>query len=115
MLPRALLVVFLAASGVAVPAADDAPPVPGIEDVLTLKTVAGVQISPDGKWVVYGVTETDFEQDAFVTQLWAVPTSGGTPVQLTSRPRGNRDPDRDPAGFTLIRPDDGSEGAPGRP
>ena len=34
---------------------------------------------------------------------------------IYSRPRGNRDPDRDPAGFTLIRPDGPSEGAPGRP
>ena len=41
------------------------------------------QISPDGKWVAYGVSEPDFEQDAFVTQIWIVPAAGGTPVQLT--------------------------------
>lgn len=33
---------------------------------------------------------------------------------MYARPRGNRDPDRDPAGFTLLRPD-GDAGAPGRP
>jgi dipeptidyl aminopeptidase/acylaminoacyl peptidase len=106
MLPRALLVGSLAASAVAVPAAD-APRVPGIEDVLTLKTIAGVQISPDGKWVVYGVTETDFEQDAFVTQLWAVPTFGGTPVQLTRGPKSSGgvqwSPDSRWIGFTSAR------------
>ena len=89
------------------PAADDAPRVPGIEDVLTLKTIGGVQISPDGKWVVYGVTDTDFEQDAFVTQLWAVPASGGTPVQLTRGPKSSGgvqwSPDSRWIGFTSAR------------
>ncbi len=107
MLPRALLVLSLAVGAVAAPAADSAPRVPGVEDVLTLKTIAGVQISPDGKWVVYGVTETDFEQDAFVTQLWAVPTSGGSPVQLTRGPKSSGgtqwSPDSQWIGFTSAR------------
>ena len=66
-----------------------------------------MQISPDGKWVVYGVTEADFEQDAFVTQLWAVPTSGGTPVQLTRGPKSSGgaqwSPDSQWIGFTSAR------------
>lgn len=33
---------------------------------------------------------------------------------IYARPRGNRDPDRDPSGFTLLGPD-GDSGAPGRP
>jgi hypothetical protein len=32
-----------------------------------------------------------------------------------ARPRGNRDPDRDPGGFALARPGRGVQGAPGRP
>jgi hypothetical protein len=34
---------------------------------------------------------------------------------IYARPRGNRDPDRDPGGFTLSIPDGGSAGVPGRP
>jgi len=34
---------------------------------------------------------------------------------IYARPRGNRDPDRDPGGFTLARPDGAVAGAPGRP
>jgi dipeptidyl aminopeptidase/acylaminoacyl peptidase len=57
--------------------------VPTIDDLLTLKTVGGALISPDGRFVAYTVTETDFEQDAFVTQLWIAPSAGGEPFQLT--------------------------------
>lgn len=107
MMRACLLMLSLAASAVALPAADDTPRVPGVEDVLALKTIAGVQISPDGRWVVYGVTETDFEQDAFVSQLWVVPSAGGAPVQLT---RGQKSsgaarwsPDSQWIGFTSAR------------
>ena len=34
---------------------------------------------------------------------------------MYARPRGNRDPDRDPGGFALARPGRGVQGAPGRP
>jgi dipeptidyl aminopeptidase/acylaminoacyl peptidase len=102
-----LLILIVMATLVAVPAADDAPQVPGIEDLLKLRTIGGVQISPDGKWVVYGVTETDFEQDAFVTQLWVVPAAGGAPVQLTRGPKSSGSaqwsPDSQWIGFTSAR------------
>ena len=87
--------------------------VPGIEDLLALKTVGGAQISPDGRWVVYGVTAPDFEQDAFVTQLWIVPASGGRPLQLT---RGQKSvggahwsPDSRWVAFTSARTSDKSQ------
>jgi dipeptidyl aminopeptidase/acylaminoacyl peptidase len=110
MLRHAFLALSLTASAVAVPAADDAPRVPGVEDLLALKTIGGVQISPDGRWVAYGVTETDFEQDAFVTQLWVVPASGGQPVQLTRGPKSSGgvqwSPDSQWIGFTSARAGD---------
>ena len=110
MLRAPLLTLALMGLGVAVPVADNAPKSPGIEELLTLRTIAGVQISPDGKWIVYGVTETDFERDAFVTQLWAVDASGGTPVQLTrgSKSSGGAQwsPDSQWIGFTSGRIDD---------
>jgi len=107
MLRTALLTLSLTASVVAMPVADDAPRVPVIEDLLSLKTISGVQISPDGKWVVYGGTVPDFEQDAFVTQLWVVPASGGAPVQLTRGPKSSGgaqwSPDSQWIGFTSAR------------
>jgi dipeptidyl aminopeptidase/acylaminoacyl peptidase len=57
--------------------------VPSVDDLLNMKSLAGGQISPDGRFFVYGASEADFKQDAFVTQLWLVPTGGGEPLQLT--------------------------------
>src|SRR5262245_37038505 len=56
---------------------------PSVDDLLGVKSLSGPQISPDGRSVVYGVSEADFKQDAFVTQLWLVTTAGGEPLQLT--------------------------------
>jgi len=57
--------------------------VPTIDELLNVKSVAAAQISPDGRRVVYTVSEPDFKQDAFVTQLWLADTTAGQPVQLT--------------------------------
>ena len=79
---RALIVALLATLGTI--DTGPAPHVPTIDDLLNLQTVAGARISPDGKWVAYGVVSTDFDQDAFVTQIWVAPTEGGgPPYQLT--------------------------------
>ena len=63
--------------------ADDAPRVPTVDDLLGLQTVGGAQISPDARWVLYSVGETDLEKDAYVTHLYLAPAAGGTPVRLT--------------------------------
>lgn len=57
--------------------------VPTVDDLLNVKSLGGPRISPDGKWVAYTVNETDWKQDAFVTQIWMVDTAGGKPFQLT--------------------------------
>jgi Cu(I)/Ag(I) efflux system membrane protein CusA/SilA len=64
--------VFVAATAFpsAAPAPDTASKVPTVDDLLNLKTLGNVQVSPDGKWVAYSVTSTDWKQDAFVTQIW---------------------------------------------
>jgi dipeptidyl aminopeptidase/acylaminoacyl peptidase len=62
--------------------------VPTIEDLLKVKTVGGVQISPDGRWVSYAVTETDFKQDAYVTHLWLANTATGKAFQVTRGEKG---------------------------
>jgi len=57
--------------------------VPSIEDLLGLETVGGVQISPDGKWVAYTVSGSDFEQDTYVTQIWLADSDSQETFQLT--------------------------------
>lgn len=57
--------------------------VPNIEDLMKVKSLGGAQISPDGRWVAYPVTEADFKQDAYVTQVWLVDTETGRSFQVT--------------------------------
>ena len=57
--------------------------VPTLDDLLTLKTVGGTQISPDGKWVAYTIGYGDFKQDAFITQICLVESGSGRSLHST--------------------------------
>jgi dipeptidyl aminopeptidase/acylaminoacyl peptidase len=58
--------------------------VPTIDDSLNMKSVAGAQISPDGRFVVYGITQTNWDENDFITQLWIAIPATGERYQLTS-------------------------------
>src|SRR5688500_13250034 len=87
--------------------------VPTIDELLTLKSVGGVQISPDGRWVAYTVTSGDFKPDAFITQIWLADVSsaaGGRDVQRTRGDKSSTNPKWSPDGewlaFTSNRVED---------
>jgi dipeptidyl aminopeptidase/acylaminoacyl peptidase len=84
-LPIALLAVALLAVA-AFPLAAPAPEtvrVPTVDDLLNLQSVGSPQVSPDGKFVAYTVTATDWKQDAFVTHVWLAHVASGRTFQLT--------------------------------
>ncbi|SMO43398.1 S9 family peptidase [Gracilimonas mengyeensis] len=56
-----------------------------IEDYFKLKSVSDPVISPDGKWVAYTVTETDYEEDESETRIWMSPVDGGDPLPMTAK------------------------------
>jgi dipeptidyl aminopeptidase/acylaminoacyl peptidase len=93
MIKRSLLllsiVVLLSASFTHALATNPNGRVPTIDDLLTIKSAGGAQISPDGRWVAYGVNETDFKQDAFVSQIWLADTQTGKTFQLTRGEKGS--------------------------
>ena len=64
-------------------AADPPRRVPTVDDLLTIKSVGGTQISPDGKWIAYTIGYGDFKQDAFVTHIYLVNSETGKSFQLT--------------------------------
>ena len=72
--------------------------VPTIDDLLTLKSLGGNQISPDGTRVIYTITETDFAQDAFVTHAWLADVETGRKVQLTRGDKSVSNPRWSPDG-----------------
>lgn len=62
--------------------------VPTFEEVISLRGVAGVTLSPDGKDVAFGVGSTDWNENRYDTEIW-LSRNGGTPYQLTNTPKGN--------------------------
>ena len=66
--------------------ADDAPRYFQISDMHRLKDVGAPDLSPDGKDIVYSLSITDLEADAFRSDIWRVAYAGGAPVNLTDTP-----------------------------
>src|SRR5881394_2273781 len=59
------------------------------EDVFLMKRVAGPVISPDGRWIVFSVSEPSYTEGEQVTDLWLVPTDGSAqPRRLTNTKGG---------------------------
>jgi len=100
MIKRIVVLIALIAIGAIICAAQ-APHVPTLDDLLTLKSVGGTQISPDGKWVAYTVGYGDFKQDAFVTQIWLANTDTGKSFQLTRGEKSSTSPRWSPDGQWL--------------
>ena len=63
-----------------------------IDQVLALRAVSEVTISPDGRWIAYVVTSRDRDANLNRSTVWAVATDGGAPRQLTRGPRADRAP-----------------------
>ncbi|HEV7239209.1 MAG TPA: S9 family peptidase [Thermoanaerobaculia bacterium] len=69
------------------------------ETLYLMKRVGTPSISPDGKWVVFSVTEPSYDDKETVTDLWVAPTDGNTkPRKVTSMKAGESDPVWSPDG-----------------
>jgi len=62
--------------------------VPSIEEVISLRNVGNVQLSPDGKTVAYTVQTTDWSDNRYDTEIWMY-REGGKPFQLTHNPKNS--------------------------
>lgn len=108
---HALVLVLSLALSPALAAEPAARRVASIDELLQLKTLTGgTQLSPDGRYVAYLVTEADFKQDAFVTRLWLADTTDGRNIQLTQGAKSAGNPKWSPNGrwlaFTSSRVED---------
>jgi Tol biopolymer transport system component len=57
---------------------------PTIDQSLEMKSAFSPKLSPDGKHVIYEVTRTNWEENAFETDLWIADTATGETHQLTT-------------------------------
>ena len=69
---------------------------PTIEQWLNMKAADNPRLSPDGRFVVYTLRETDWKENAFVNQLWIVNTLTGERYQLTRHKRSSVSPEWSP-------------------
>jgi len=78
-------------------AAQNGDHIPTIDELISLKTLGGAEISPDGRWIAYSVREADFEQNDYISQIWLANAGTGKTFQLTqgdksaSRPQWSPD------------------------
>ncbi|WP_420148755.1 S9 family peptidase [Spirosoma sp.] len=56
------------------------------KDLYRLQTVSDPQVSPDGKWISYGLSSVDTTKDKRNSDLWMVSWDGKETIQLTNGP-----------------------------
>ena len=71
------------------------------DDLLAIKVVADVQLSPDGRRAAYTFTEIAPEQDEYRSAIWMAPVQGGEPRQFTRGPKRDSAPRWSPDGAWL--------------
>ena len=72
-----------------------------LDDLASLREVTDPQRSPDGQWVAYVVTSSDFTKDKKDADVWMVSWDGGRQVRLTSSPDSEENPRWSPDGRYL--------------
>jgi len=84
-------------------------------DLYRFQWIADAQISPDASRVIYALSKVAPKHDNYETAVWMIPSTGGTPRQLTSGPRdsGARwSPDGKMIAFTRALEKDGKPQPP---
>ena len=71
------------------------------EDFIGMKVVGDPQLSPDGKWAAYTVTEYSLQDNRGATRIWLADVATGRTRQLTQGPGSDRQPRWSPDGRTV--------------
>lgn len=75
--------------------------VPTYEQIIDLKRPGSVALSPDGSMVAFTVGETNWDDNAYESEIFLVPAAGGEPVQLTRAKKTSGSPAWSPDGRWL--------------
>jgi dipeptidyl aminopeptidase/acylaminoacyl peptidase len=88
---------------------------PTVDQILSMKRVGSPEISPDGRWVAYTVRDTNWDENAYHTEIWLADTTTGdfrpaqvgvsssNPAirQLTNAKKSSQSPAWSPDGSTV--------------
>lgn len=72
-----------------------------INELINIRRVGDPQLSPDGKWVAYSITDTDKAANRRTTQVYLVASSGGEVRQITKEKASSSQPRWSPDGTKL--------------
>jgi dipeptidyl aminopeptidase/acylaminoacyl peptidase len=103
MMKKIVIVACAALAASASPRAQLALPkvAPTVDQILSLKRAGAPAISPDGRLVAYTVRETNWDDNAYETEIWLADVSTGTARQLTNAKKSSRAPAWSPDGSKL--------------
>jgi dipeptidyl aminopeptidase/acylaminoacyl peptidase len=83
----------LAFGGVAALSAQNLPrAAPTVDQILSLKRAGSPAISPDGRQVAYTVRDTNWDDNAYETEIWLADAATGTTRQLTNAKKSSQSP-----------------------
>ena len=71
------------------------------DDFIAMKAVGDPQLSPDGKWVAYAVTEYSLKENRGTGRIWLAELETGQTRRVTEGPGSDRQPRWSPDGTTL--------------
>ena len=72
-----------------------------INDLLKIRRAGDPQLSPDGRWVAYIISDLNMEANRRVTQIYLISVDGGEARQLTNAPQSSSGPRWSPDGKKL--------------
>src|SRR5712675_2122239 len=97
-----LTLAALALGSVAALSAQNAPRIaPTVDQILSLKRAGSPEISPDGRWAAYTVRETNWDDNAYETEIWLADATSGATRQLTNAKKSSQSPAWSPDGSKL--------------
>ncbi|WP_446744840.1 dipeptidyl-peptidase 5 [Silvibacterium acidisoli] len=66
-------------------------------DMMKMRRLGDISVSPDGRWVLYSATDVDLDKNSRTSHIWIIPATGGESHALTAslagESRGRFSPD----------------------